>query len=198
MRPSRNRVLSYAIVGFIAFPILILNGLVQWFASGSATTLVLGLAALALAVGYVGLYLSRARIEFGDGTVRQVGALGSGRSFAVADIARVVTVDQYTFPLGSVPMLVVRGHDGRRLLRLVADWDPQALRAIADDLIARGAPHVPYPAPIAAAQLEALEPGTFRWVELHRVAFGLMLLSGVLLLMVVVVVIVLAVLLSGI
>lgn len=134
------------------------------------------------------------RIVFGEGRYAVTTWFGTSR-FAASDVAGVVAVDRLS--LGGVPPahhLVLAGHRRRLLLLAGHMWDVEQLRALADDLAARGVPFAHLDRPVAPHELRAMDPRLMPWRQARPIAFALLLVLGVLLLCVLVVAMMLALL----
>lgn len=194
-RPSpeaRRRTITYGLLPavplvFVSVTNIIISPANAWI---WLTTLV---AITALLVPYLIWWARITRVEFGDGVYRYVTTFYR-RTFTVADIARVVAVDEVHYGLNGGRVLFVEGRVRRRLFRMNSvAWDTVQLEAIVNDLIGRGVPLTHIPGRLTPGELARREPGILTWPESHRVAFTLLVVFGVLLLMIVLFVAIIAI-----
>jgi hypothetical protein len=140
---------------------------------------------IALLAPYLVWWARITRFEFGGGVYRYVTTFVR-REFTVADVARVIAVDEVHYGLNGGRMLFVEGRVRRRLFRMNSvAWDTAQLEAIITDLIGHGVPLTHIQGRLTPGELAQREPGILSWPESHRVAFTLLVVFGVLLLMVV-------------
>lgn len=138
---------------------------------------------VALLVPFLIWWARVTRVEYGDGTYRYVTTFVS-RRFSVADIERIVAVDEVHYGLNGARVLFVVGRIKRRLLRLNSvAFDTVQLEAIINDMIGRDVALTHIPGRITPGELDRREPGLLLWVEAHRVAFALLVGFGTLIAM---------------
>lgn len=191
-RPSpeaRRRTILFGLLPAIPFVfVALMNSLINpaWAAVwlGSLAALV------ALLVPFLVWWAKITRLEFGDGAYRYVTTFFR-RGFTVADVARVVAVDEVHYGLNGGRVMFVEGRVRRRLFRMNSvAWDTAQLEAVITDLIRRGVPLTHIPERLTPGQLAQREPGLLTWPEAHRVAFTLLLVFGTLLLVTVLLVVI--------
>ncbi|KRC39074.1 hypothetical protein ASE27_10940 [Oerskovia sp. Root918] len=195
---KRQVVRSNLTLTAILVPLLGLNALTTMITTRNVW-LALGYLCLVLAMVPLVYFLARrmadrSRVTFGDGSVTMQG-WGRPKRFTVADVERVVTIDQMGF-MGTAPThhLVVVGPRKRLLLLVGQMWDREQLSALALDLAHRGVPLTPIHQPVTPAQLRTLDPRLVPWRQAHPVALSLLVVLGVLLVLVAVFVVVVTIL----
>ena len=125
-------------------------------------------------------YALRARVEFGEGSYRQVFPLVE-RRFTVADIGKVIPIDALDYGLQSAAHLVVVDHDGRWLLLLNDQIVPrEQMEFLVNEMIGRGAPLEHVPGRVTIAQFARTHPGALPYQLAHRVRFLLLVALGTL------------------
>jgi hypothetical protein len=156
--------------------------------------IVLAVVLIGLAIWFTVAFLTAFRFEYGGGRYRLV-TLFQRKDFAVANIRAVHTFDAFRQGVYTSKELLVEGTDGRRLARLNGQlWDVALLTVAAQDMAANGAPLVPTPEPVTAAQVRAVHPRLVTYFEAHQILVAVLVGVGTLVLALVATVVVLAVL----
>ena len=193
-RPSpdaRRRTILYALIPLIPLGfITIMNAIVQ----PRMAPFYLGILALVavLLVPYLIWYSTVTRFEFGGGRYRYVTTF-LRREFTVADIERVIAVDELFYGLNGARMLFLVGRARRRLFRMNSiAFDTPQLEAVINDLLARGVALTHVAGRLTPGEFDRREPGILWWFEAHRVAFVLLVVGGVIALMIILFVVIIA------
>jgi hypothetical protein len=150
----------------ILLVLLPISGVLYWFAIPRGQGAWVALAQAIVVVGSLGLMFRQLSIDavVADGELRGRGIFSPMVRVALARIARVDLVEVYIGgSTETVPQLLVRDAEGRRLFRLRGTfWHPGDLRTIASAL---PVPTTFAPEPITIAEFFRAYPGSAYWFE---------------------------------